>query len=103
MKSIVLILVFGMAVPPAASQTPAKKPAFEVAAIKPSTDESGPAGISRTSTEFVTTGLSIPFLIRWAWDLDEDRLVGTPKGLDSIKFDIVARIPQDENLIPNVT
>jgi uncharacterized protein (TIGR03435 family) len=77
------------------------RPAFEVAVIKPSTDDSGPAGINRSTRQFMTTSLSLPFLIRWAYDLDEDRLIA-PKGLDSAKFDITAKTPEGEKLIPNV-
>ena len=78
-------------------------PTFEVAAIKSSGPGSGPAGINRSAGQFITSNLSLPLLIRWAYDLDEDRLIGVPKGLDSAKFDIVAKIPADEKLIPNVT
>ena len=70
-------------------------PAFEVAAIKPSNAESLDMGIRRTQTQFTTTNTPLPFLIRWAYDIDNDaeRLIGVPKGLDSARFDIAARIP----------
>lgn len=88
----------------AVAQTPTEqKPQFEVASIKPSASDSGPAGIKRTQEQFGASDLSLPFLIRWAYDVDEDRLVGLPKGLESARFDIAARIPRDEKLIPGVT
>ena len=66
---------------------------FEVASIKPSNEDSPPMGLHRTAGQFTVSNLTVPFLIRWAYDLDEDRLVGAPKGLDSARFDIVAKIP----------
>jgi len=71
-------------------------PAFEVAAIKPSTAGSGPLGIKHTPGELITSDTSIAFLIRWAYDLDEARLVGATSALDAAPFDIVAKIPAGE-------
>jgi len=87
-----------IAVAPSA-RAQSSRPQFEVASIKPSSADSGAAGINRSVGQFATSNLSLPFLIRWAYDLDEDRLIGVPKGLDTAKFDIVAKIPQDEKLI----
>jgi len=67
--------------------------AFEVASVKQSTAQSPPLGIKRTTGQFTVTSASLPFLIRWAYDLDQDRLFGIPKGLDSATFDIIAKIP----------
>jgi uncharacterized protein (TIGR03435 family) len=77
-----------------------QKPAsFEVASIKPSNSNSPPMAINRTRGQFATSNTSLPFLIRWAYDLDEDRLIGVPRGLESATFDIVAKTP-DGNLAP---
>lgn len=96
--------LFGMSVMAALAQAPTEqKPQFEVASVRLSTADSGPAGIKRSQEQFLASGLSLPFLIRWAYDLDEDRLIGVLNGLDAAKFDIVAKIPQDEKLIPGVT
>ena len=75
-----------------------KSASFEVASIKLSDSNSPPMGIRRTRGQFATSNTPLPFLIRWAYDLDEDRLIGVPRGLDSAKFDIVAKVP-DENLV----
>ncbi|MEO8369412.1 MAG: TIGR03435 family protein [Candidatus Solibacter sp.] len=72
-------------------------PAFEVAAIKASTLDSPPMGIKRTQAQFATSNTSLAFLIRWAYDLDERRLIGA-KNLDSARFDILAKIPTAELL-----
>jgi uncharacterized protein (TIGR03435 family) len=78
-------------------------PTFELASIRPSPRDGGQAGINRTAGQFTTSNLSLPFLIRWAYDLDEDRLLGVPKVFDSVMFDITAKIPADEKLIPGLT
>ena len=78
-------------------------PTFEVASIKPSPRDGSQAGINRTAGQFTTSNLSLPFLIRWAYELDEDRLLGVPKGFNSVMFDITAKIPADEKLIPGMT
>jgi uncharacterized protein (TIGR03435 family) len=78
-------------------------PAFDVASIKPTPSNGGQPGINRSAGQFSTSNLSLPFLIQWAYDVDEDRLVGLPKGFDSVRFDITAKIPPDQKLIPNVT
>ena len=72
---------------------------FEVASIKPSDSNSPPMAIHRTRGQFATSNTPLPFLIRWAYDVDEDRLIGAPRGLESAKFDIAAKIP-DEDLAP---
>jgi uncharacterized protein (TIGR03435 family) len=82
---------------------PAKPLSFEVASVKPSTPESGPMAIRRTKGQFSTSNTSLPFLIRWAYDVDEDRLVKMPRGLDSATFDIQAKVPTDEKSIPGQT
>jgi uncharacterized protein (TIGR03435 family) len=79
---------------------PGQEPAaFEVAAIKPSTADSPPMAIKRTQGQFATSRTSIAFLIRWAYDLDEGRLIGATRSLESTLFDIVAKIPSGE-LVP---
>ena len=70
--------------------------AFEVATIKPSTANSLPIGIRRNQSQFTTSNTSIAFLIRWVYDLDERRLVGTTNNLESIRYDIVGKVPAGE-------
>lgn len=36
---------------------------------------------------------SVAFLIRWAYDLDQDQLIGSTRELESIPYDIVAKMP----------
>ena len=93
---ITLIAIAGKASPGQSSlQAPPAQPnAFDVASIKPSGENSPPMGIRRTPDQFVTSNTSLLFLIRWAYTLDEDRLIGGPRNMDSVKFDIAAKIPE---------
>jgi len=69
---------------------------FEVAAVKASTADSPPMSIKQMPGHFTTSNTPLGFLIRWAYDIDEGRLIGGPKGLESVRYDIVAKIPQGE-------
>jgi hypothetical protein len=70
--------------------------AFEVATIQPSTASGLPIGIRRTRSRFTTSNTSLAFLIRWAYDLDERRQVGTTSNLESVRYDVVAKMPSGE-------
>jgi uncharacterized protein (TIGR03435 family) len=106
--ALTLVLLWSASVgavtfPLSSQNQPAKPLSFEVASVKPSTSESGPMAIRRTKGQFSTSNTSLPFLIRWAYDVDENQLVEIPKGLDSATFDILAKVPADEKSIPGQT
>jgi len=68
---------------------------FEVAAIKLS-DTSSPVGIRRLpGGRFVTSNTSLRLLITWAYDIGDERLVGAPGWLDSARFDVAAKAPNE--------
>jgi uncharacterized protein (TIGR03435 family) len=72
-------------------------PAFEVATVKPSGPASAPISIQRLpGGRLVTSNTSLPMLIRWAYQLDEGRLLNVPNGLESTRFDVVAQAPEEE-------
>jgi len=72
-------------------------PAFEVATVKPSGPASAPISIQRLpGGRLVTSNTSLPMLIRWAYQLDDARLLEVPKGLESTRFDVVAKAPEQE-------
>lgn len=72
-------------------------PAFEVATIKPSGPESPPISIRRLpGGRLVTSNTPLPMLIQWAYQLDEGRLSGVPSGFDALRFDVVAKAPEQE-------
>ena len=72
-------------------------PAFEVATVKPSGPESPPISIQRLpGGRLVTSNTPLPMLIQWAYQLDEGRLLGVPAGVNSLRFDVVAKSAEPE-------
>jgi uncharacterized protein (TIGR03435 family) len=72
-------------------------PAFEVATIKPSGPESPPISIRRLpGGRLVTSNTPLPMLIQWAYQLDEGRLIGVPAGFNALRFDVVAKAPEQD-------
>jgi uncharacterized protein (TIGR03435 family) len=68
---------------------------FEVAAIKVS-GTSSPVGIRRLpGGRFVTSSTSLRLLITWTYDIGDERLVGAPGWLDSARFDVAAKAPNE--------
>jgi uncharacterized protein (TIGR03435 family) len=76
------------------AQAPAR-PAFDVASIKPS-DPAAKIAINRSGYHLATTGTSLLFLVTWAYDVHPERVVGQPKWLDSVRYDVVANATQGE-------
>jgi uncharacterized protein (TIGR03435 family) len=70
-------------------------PAFEVASIKPS-EPTSPVGIRRLAGgRFVTSNTSLRLLITWTYDIGDERLAGAPGWLDSVRFDVAAKAPNE--------
>jgi uncharacterized protein (TIGR03435 family) len=95
MKICVVVAFLGVLAVSSTAQSQAL-PSFEVAAIRPSGQDSGPMAIKRTTGEFQTTRTPVAFLIRWAYDVDENRLIGSNSRLDTEPYDVVAKIPEGE-------
>ena len=71
-------------------------PAFEVATVRPSGSNSPPMSLRREpGGRLVTSNTPLTFLVAWAFDLDEGRVVGGPKGADTARFDIVTKAPTE--------
>lgn len=93
---LLAIMLSGLAIA-AHGQTTRKLPAFELATIKPSGPESAPMSVRRLpGGRFVTSNTPLSMLISWAFDLEDGRMVGAPKNLDSLHFDVVAKAPDEE-------
>lgn len=70
---------------------------FELATIKPTPESSPPASIrSLPGGRLETQNVTLRMLIKWAWDLDDDRLSGGPKWLDDVHYDVVGQAPAGE-------
>jgi uncharacterized protein (TIGR03435 family) len=74
--------------------------AFEVASVKPAARDHS-MSISRSGDRLTFSNYSLEMLIQWAYNIRSDRLLGKPKGLDSVRYDIVAAAP-GETLVPGM-
>ena len=71
-----------------------RTPAFEVATVKVSGPDSPPVAIRPLpGGRLEVSNMPLPALIQWAFELDDGRLAGVPRGLDSIRVDVVAQAP----------
>ena len=71
-----------------------RPPAFEVATVKISGPDSPPIAIRPLpGGRLEVSNMPLPALIQWAFELDDGRLAGVPRGLDSIRVDVVAQAP----------
>jgi len=75
------------------AQASGELPAFEVATIKPSTGKE-PLAVDRRADRLVITNASLAWLIKWAYDVDDDRLLAVPQAAERARFDIVAKAPE---------
>ena len=79
------------------AQTRDPLPSFELATVKASGPESGATSIRRLpGGRLVTSSTPLPMLIQWAYQLDDGGLLNVPKTIESLRFDIVAKAPEDE-------
>src|SRR5215831_2974445 len=83
-----------MALEPVASQTPAQKPTFEVASIKPST----PGDRAKFATmqgghQFVVRNYKVKELVAFAYNLPPRLVSGGPAWVDMDSYDILAATP----------
>src|SRR5215813_12923054 len=91
MKPIAVMLMFAMAAMPAAPQTPAQKPAFEVSSVKPSP----PGSRTRDNTRgnrFAISGAPLRLLLRYAYPTFlNNQIVNLPSWVNSDLFDVEAK------------
>ncbi len=73
---------------PAASDIPLGTPRFQVATIKPSSPEENRT-VQIQGNRFATTQTSVVDLLKYAFGLHEQEIMGGPKWLETQKFDIV--------------
>jgi uncharacterized protein (TIGR03435 family) len=72
--------------------------AFAAATIRRSGPDSPAMSIRHEGQRLTTSNMPLPRLIAWAFDIDEARLVDVPKGLDTFRYDIVAKAPGDRTV-----
>jgi uncharacterized protein (TIGR03435 family) len=73
------------------AQAPASPAAFDVSSVKPN-KEGGPSSVRVTPGGMLTvTNNNLRNIIRNAWNIKKDQIVGGPEWLDSDRFDITAK------------
>lgn len=77
---------------PRAGDPVAQLPPFEVASIKPHKDDSGMIGVNFTPDGISVTGLPLHMLMREAFGVSNDRLLGEPGWVNSARYDIEAKV-----------
>ena len=77
---------------PATASAQAAPPAYDVMTIKPSDPDSRSTSIGGLGDRFSAQNYSLKMLLQFAYDLNEDSIVGIPSQLDSKRFDIEAKI-----------
>ena len=90
-------VLFVTAVVCAAPIGSAQDPAFEVAAIKPTSpdDRSGRFLTMQGAHQFVVRGYTLKFMVAAAYDLPTRVIAGGPPWADSDRYDVVASTPGD--------
>lgn len=74
----------------------AQLPAFEVISIKPDKSGSGMIRIMFTPDGISITGLPVHMLVREAFNISDDQLLGEPGWLNSDHFDIEAKVAAED-------
>jgi uncharacterized protein (TIGR03435 family) len=93
-RSAMCVCIAGATVAAAPGQTPAPIPAFEIASIQ-AADPDRSMEIRRSGNRLTFSNYSLEMLILWAFNVRSDRLLGMPKGLDTVRYDISAVAPQE--------
>lgn len=85
-------------VPNIAELLPPAPPAeFEVATVKPSDPNSRGRGVRfQPGGRLNVSGLPLSFLVRNAWDVTPDKIIGAPAWMSTDRWDIVAKAPVAE-------
>jgi uncharacterized protein (TIGR03435 family) len=70
---------------------PVTETEFEVATVRPSRPDEKPNQRILPSGQLDFQGIPLKLIISFAYDMDNDRIVGTPKWMDSANFDVSAK------------
>jgi uncharacterized protein (TIGR03435 family) len=89
------------AVPPAVAATPTPAPSskplvFEVSTVKPSKPQMGDSMMMFTADGVSITGIPLRMVIREAFGIEDDRIIGEPGWVKSSSFDIEAKVAAED-------
>jgi uncharacterized protein (TIGR03435 family) len=89
LPAVALAAILGTASAPA--QAPAPAPTFDVSSVKPNKD-GGPSSVRVTPGGMLSvTNNTLRNIIRNAWNITNDQIVGGPEWIDTERFDITAK------------
>ena len=71
-------------------------PKYEVATIKPSTEEDGRIKLMMTPDGAEINGAQVQMLLQQAFGVERDRIIGEPDWVHSKRFDIAAKVAPDD-------
>jgi uncharacterized protein (TIGR03435 family) len=93
--ALVVAVLYVASLSHAQSQT---RPSFEVASVKPNPSSDGglTVRLANPSSRFAMERASARDIIEFAYNLQDRRLSGGPKWIDSEKFDVMAQIADSE-------
>jgi uncharacterized protein (TIGR03435 family) len=86
-------MTLAMAAMPAASQTPAQKPEFEVATIKPSVDNIPPSYQAQPGGRFLVGG-PLKLMLALAYTVRDYQISGGPGWVTTDRWDLQAKAPE---------
>jgi bla regulator protein blaR1 len=78
------------------NEPPEKRPAFEVATIKPADSGSGMRIIGFSRIGFTVKNIPLQMLLRVAFGFEDDRILGAPASLTTEQFDIEAKVAEPD-------
>ncbi|HUB51984.1 MAG TPA: TIGR03435 family protein [Terracidiphilus sp.] len=81
---------------PGATQPQAPPPAFEVATIKTSKPDPEQSMMMFTADGVSITGIPLAMIIREAFNVEDDHIIGEPSWAKSSRFDIEAKVAPDD-------
>jgi len=95
MKPITLLIAWVFATMPSASQTPAQKPQFEVASIKPNVTSSIPPSYqAQPGGRFVIDNAPFKLIVALAYTLRDYQVFGGPGWITTDRWDVEAKAPE---------
>lgn len=91
-----LPLVLATAIPALAQSAPAAMPAFDVVSIKPYGPDDMMIGIRSTADGIAVTGMPMHMILREAFGVSNDRLIGEPAWVNTARFDVDAKVAAED-------
>jgi uncharacterized protein (TIGR03435 family) len=104
MRLLGLVATLSFCAVSAFGQEPPAPQKFDVATIRPAQPSSGPPFPSGGKGEFRTAGVVLKLLVMLAWDVQEAQIVGGPDWMESLRWDITAKVEDyGQTMTPNNT